>query len=498
VRISPAIIITVCLFPFGVLSAPAAIAANAWFVAPNGTPAGPGTLAQPYDLATALSGTVGGPGDTFWLRGGNYVIGHIDTKIQGAPGQPITFSSRPGEAARVNGSLGFFESGGNVVLQNFELYSSDKHRVSAQRNVGFNPTDIHPINGISCFSPNMSFINLVVHDETGEGILISHEGTNSLVYGCVIYNNGWRSPDNAEGHGIYVQGWLGTREIADNISFNNSGVGLHIYDNAANDPLAGIIMDGNVAFHAGAIQNVRAYIDWIVGVDAPSTSADQIVFENNMGYFLSSPGANNLAQFGRDGVNGSVTIRNNYLPAGIELNNWTTATVTGNLFAAQPPNDAVDLNQMLAPLTADWDNNSYLLTSAGGGFQNNTNALSFGGWQSATGFDSHSTARSGRLTGTMVFIRPNQYEPGRANIIVYNWSRLKSVRVDVSQVLARNTAYEVRNAQNYFGRPVASGIYRGQPLVLPLAGMQVTPPNGAMLTPPSTAPTFNVFVLLPR
>jgi hypothetical protein len=81
---------------------------------------------------------------------------------------------------------------------------------------------------------------------------------------------------------------------------------------------------------------------------------------------------------------------------------------------------------------------------------------------------------------------------------VYNWSRLKSVRVDVSQVLARNTAYEVRNAQNYFGRPVASGIYRGQPLVLPLAGMQVTPPNGAMLTPPSTAPTFNVFVLLPR
>jgi hypothetical protein len=497
VRISPAIIITVCLFPFGVLSAPAAIAANAWFVAPNGTPAGPGTLAQPYDLATALSGTVGGPGDTFWLRGGNYVIGHIDTKIQGAPGQPITFSSRPGEAARVNGSLSFFESGGNVVLQNFELYSSDTNRFSTQTNAGFNPTDLHLISGIASYSPNLSFINLVLHDETGEGIYISHEGTNSLIYGCVIFNNGWRSPDNAEGHGIYVQGFEGTREVADNIVFNNAGVGLHIYANDTNANLTGIIMDGNVAFHAGAIQNERAYRDWIVGVDAPAISADQIVFENNMGYFPLSPSQNDLAQFGREGVNGSIAIQNNYLPAGIELNNWFIAAVSGNTLAAQSANYAVSLNESQTFLWAAWNNNNYALLPTSGGFLNGSAALNFFDWQTATGFDANSTSRPENMSGTQIFVRPNRFVAGRANIIVYNWDNLTNVAVDVSSVLPPGTRYEVRNAADFFAPPVLSGVFNGQPLILPMRGLTVAVPNGPMLTPPPTGPTFNVFVLLP-
>jgi len=493
--ISPPII-TVCLLLCGLVFAPAGIAAHTWYVATNGTPSGSGTLSSPYDLATALSGAVGGPGDVFWLRGGTYVIGHIDTKIQGAPGQPITFQPRPGEQPRVNGSLSFFESAGYVVLRDFELFSSDANRVSTQTNAGFNPTDINPITGIASYSPNMSFINLIMHDETREGIYISHEGSNNLIYGCVVFNTGWRSPDNAEGHGIYVQGSEGTREVADNIVFNNAGVGLHIYANDPGQDLASIILDGNVAFNAGAIQSVRDYRDWIVGVDAPSISADQIVFKNNLGY--PARGENDAVQIGRQGVNGNVAILNNYLPQGLELNNWTSATVTGNLFAAQPPYGAVNLNQTMVSLAADWNHNSYAVLPAGGGFLDNANPLSFAGWRAATGFDSNSAYRVGSLTGTTVFIRPNQYQPGRANIIVYNRRGLRSVSVNVSQVLPRNTAYEVRNAQNYFGRPVVSGIFRGQPLILPMTGLQVAVPNGSMRTPPSTAPMFNVFVLLPR
>src|SRR5687767_9128990 len=53
------------------------------YVSSSGTRSGPGTIGRPYDLATALSGQVGRAGDTFWLREGNYVIGHIDTRIEG-------------------------------------------------------------------------------------------------------------------------------------------------------------------------------------------------------------------------------------------------------------------------------------------------------------------------------------------------------------------------------------------------------------------------------
>src|ERR1043166_353747 len=79
------------LVPMPILCALSSVHAADLYVVPGGTAAGPGTLAHPYNLATAISGQVGKPGDTFWLRGGIHKIGHIDTKIHGAPGQPITF-----------------------------------------------------------------------------------------------------------------------------------------------------------------------------------------------------------------------------------------------------------------------------------------------------------------------------------------------------------------------------------------------------------------------
>jgi hypothetical protein len=467
------------------------------YVSTNGIPAGLGTLAQPFDLATALSGGEGQSGDTFWLTGGNYAIGHIDTKIQGTTGQPITFREVPGEQARIDGSLTFYDSAGNVILRDLEFYSSDTNRVSTETNAGFNPTDITNITGIASYSPNMNFINLTVHDETGEGIYISETASNNLVYGCLIYNNGWRSPDNAEGHGIYMQGWNGGREASQNIVFNNSGDDLHIYDNAADHYLSGIRLDGNVAFNAGAIQNVRAYRDWIVGVDVPAINADQIVFENNLGYFPESATVDNAAQIGRDGINGSVAILNNYLPAGLEMNNWTIAAVSGNSIGAQPGGYAVTVNQQ-PQLAAAWDDNTYFVPSGAGGFLANGNAIDFSEWQSGTGYDSNSTYIVGKPAGTRVFVRPNYYEPGRANITVYNWDNLSNVAVDVSSVLSYGTPFEVRNAEDFFAPPVLSGVFTNQLLNLPMTNLTMAAPNGPMLTPPPTGPAFNVFVLLPR
>src|SRR5206468_2210112 len=151
------------------------------YVSPSGTPSGPGTLGQPYDLGTALSGQVGEAGDTFLLRGGNYPLGHVDARIQGAPGRPITFRQMPGEKARVDGSITFFDSSGYVILRDFEIYSSDTNRASSQIGVGFEVTDIQIIPGIASFAPNLSFINLIVHDQTRHGLYVSRTASNNLV-----------------------------------------------------------------------------------------------------------------------------------------------------------------------------------------------------------------------------------------------------------------------------------------------------------------------------
>ena len=477
------------------------IGAKDWFVAPGGTPFGLGTPAQPYDLGTALSGQVGQPGDTFWLRGGNYRLGHLNTSVQGAPGSPVTFRQVSGENARIDGSLTIFNSPGYVTFRDFELYSSDTNRVSSQTNAGFNVTDIALQPGAGAYAPNLSFINLVVHDQTRHGIYSADTSYNTFVYGCVLFNNGWVSPDNAEGHGLYAQGNLGITTLENNIVFNNAGANMHVYANTTGGRLSGVTLNGNVAFNAGAIQQVRTYRDWLVGVDAPAVSADRIVLQNNMGY--EPPGLPTYpeVQIGRDSTNGSVVLTDNYMPLGLLMNNWRSATISGNLFAPKPTAYLVNLNQTLTPIDADWDDNTYVCDPTGGEVQFNVQSYSFSGWQAATGFDLDSTFVIGALHGAKVFVRTNLFEPGRANIIVYNWDDLANVSVDVGSVLPLNSSFEVRNAQNFFAGPVLSGIFHGQRLQLPMTNLTVAPvngpANGPLVAPPPTSPTFNVFVLVP-
>jgi hypothetical protein len=481
------------------LLGPGTVFAHDVFVSADGTPMGPGTMDRPYNLATALSGRVGKAGTTFWLRGGNYAIGHIDTKIEGAPRRPITFRQWPGERARVDGSVTFFDSAGYVILRDFELFSSDTNRFSRQTNVGFKPTDIKSVPGISAYVPNMSFINLVVHDQTRHGFYLSHECSNTLVYGCIVYNNGWWAPDNGEGHGLYVQGHKGSREISDNLVFNNSGVGFHIYDNTPGPRgfLGGIILDGNVGFNSGCIQNVRCYRDWIIGVDAPAVSADRIIVRNNMGYDLPTSAGRNQVEIGREGINGSVALLNNYFPQGLAMKNWFIAAVSGNVIGTRARNHVVDLDQTRIPLTAVWNKNTYCTPRVADDFKYTAGSLSSLDWQMATGFDQDSTCRVGVMSGTKVFIRPNKYEPGRANIVVYNWDGQSNVVVNARLPLAPGAPYEVRNAADLLAPPVLSGVYTGQSLNVPMTGLTVASPIGPMLTSPPTGPTFNVFVLLP-
>src|SRR5439155_12585646 len=213
--------------------------------------------------------------------------------------------------------------------------------------------------------------------------------------------------------------------------------------------LSGLTLDGNVAFNAGAIQNVRVYRDWIVGVDAPAVGADRIVVKNNMGYFGPDSGARDQVQIGRQGVNGSVALLNNYFPQGLLMNNWTIAAVSGNLFTAQRANYIVSLDQSQVSLAAAWDNNSYSRPATGKDFLKNSIDYSFSDWQGATGFDEHSSYSVGALSGTKVFVRPNRYESGRATIVVYNWDQSNSVAIDLTSVLARGAVYQLRNAQDF-------------------------------------------------
>jgi hypothetical protein len=97
------------------------------------------------------------------------------------------------------------------------------------------------------------------------------------------------------------------------------------------------------------------------------------------------------------------------------------------------------------------------------------------------------------------FARPNKYEPGRGNVVVYNWDQRSSVDVDVSAVVRPGATYEVRDVQNLFGAPVATGTYAGGTISIPMTGTEKTRPLGAVPTiPEHTGVDFGTFVITSR
>ena len=97
---------------------------------------------------------------------------------------------------------------------------------------------------------------------------------------------------------------------------------------------------------------------------------------------------------------------------------------------------------------------------------------------------------------TKVVVRPNAYESGRANVVVYNWGRQSSVSVNLSGVLRSGDKYEIRNVLAYYGTPVAKGTYGGGSVTVPLSSMSAPRPIGRSLrSAPATAPTFFALVV---
>jgi hypothetical protein len=68
------------------------------------------------------------------------------------------------------------------------------------------------------------------------------------------------------------------------------------------------------------------------------------------------------------------------------------------------------------------------------------------------------------------------------------------VPVDFSSFLNVGETYVVRNAWNYFGTPVTSGVYAGGTVSITASGLTISTPVG-LTTPAETGPEFNVFVV---
>ncbi len=440
-----------------------------FYASPTGTTstaAGTGSLSNPWALATALAHPAAvQPGDTIWLRGGTYT-GRVSSSLTGTAVAPIKVRPYQSERAKLDGGPGPLVATLTVYGQytwywGFEVFSSEPNRRSTQD--GSWPTDLNRGScvGIAQDIPHVGIrlINLVLHDGTDAiGSFQSHQ--DGEIYGNLIFNNGWNgATDRGHGHGLYVQNQAGTKKISDNVIFNQYGGGMQIYGSAA-AYLDNIQVTGNTIFSAGWPSAYGCDRNFLFGGDRIATNGTVV---SNSFYYPDSFGActSGGSNIGYNAGVSNFTIQNNWFANGdggissYFFGAITGLTMTGNHFLQ-------DISGVVAP--ASYPSNTY-----------------------------HGTTKP---TGTYVYVRPNAYEIGRANITVFNWDKKSTVAADLSAALAVGQAFEVRNAQDFFGAPVLTGTYAGGSITLPMSGLTVAAPIGG-IAPPPTGPEFNVFVVLP-
>jgi hypothetical protein len=439
------------------------VGATDFYVSPAGAATGDGSIAKPWKIGVALAQPPAvKPGDTIWLRGGTYptTVGAAYTvacSLNGTATAPIKVRQYPGERATFDGYGAVY---GTLLVQyatwvefwDFEVMSSDTV------GQGFTQNSTGPSGLWIRDSSHLKFIDLVVHDLTALGAGFWIENTDSEIYGSLFYYNGRSSLS----HGIYMDNKTGSAKlVADSILFFNYGYGLHAYASSPTDTENGITFDGNISFNNGLIANPwpTKGSNILLGVDANGKEpAQNPVVTNNMTYFPKPMDYPTGQGFGYVMGCANPTVTGNYFVGTTRWAKCSGGTVTGNTFYGWKYIDAV----LQANPAATYPANTYL---------------------------------SGKPAAPKVFVRPNKYEPGRANIVVYNWTGTPTVAVDLSSVLTPGASFEIRNAQNFYGPPVLSGIYAGGSVNLPMTGLVAAKPI-SFPVPPPTGPEFNAFVLL--
>jgi len=450
-----------------------------WFVSPTGTSSNSGTIDSPWSLAHALAGANGfiAPGDVIALRRGSYIVtaqaGFV-VSLVGSAAAPIVFRAFTGERATLQGggTLGqtvLHVNGVRCYFQDVEIIGNNRIFSS----------------GANLKGTENKLINCHIHNAMEVGVSAFQDLVGGEIYGCIIHNVP-QLEAGAGGYSMYINHNSGVvKKILDNVVFNLGGYGTHGYTPTAGD-MQNLEMVGNIVFNQGVtVDGFPGELSAAFLFSAPNPQ--NIVYTDNYCYHPNDALTWALQISALEGSTLSgITLRRNYLHGGSRLSQATSLIGTDNTFYGPRLVIAQALNTSGNTAGWTWANNVHYSVS---GASPNTfpwrhpwaiGHTTLAAWRAASGIGTTDTNPGAAPTGTQVFVRPNAYEPARANIIIFNWAESANVSVDLSSVLSIGQNYTIKNVQDYYGGAVVSGTYDGAPVSIPMAGF--------------TGPRFQVFL----
>ena len=201
------------------------------------------------------------PGDTVWIGEGTYKFANrklgsagFEVKLAGAKGKPVVVRAAKGKRVTIDGGLSVRAPSNYLWIRDLEIVVSENLPGGPSRVLsegGSHPKSYNrPWGGLNIYAgKGCKFINLVIHDNA-QGISWWKGSTDSEVYGCIIYDNGWKGPDRGHGHAIYTQNADGVKTISDCIMTGGFGQTMHAYG-SKRAWVDNYLITGNIAY-AGA------------------------------------------------------------------------------------------------------------------------------------------------------------------------------------------------------------------------------------------------------
>lgn len=492
---------------------------SSWYVATTGSPSGDGSKGNPWDIVTALNGpSAVKPGDTIWIRAGKYGGGQsnsvISSHLVGTAALPILVRAYAKERVTIDAWLqvGCCDgapdptAGSYTWFWGLEFAGFNTDRTSGTSGPPQWAAQANH-NSADTWAVGTRFIDNLVHD-TGGGLSVWDSGDTEL-YGNVVFDVGGYGTDRGHGHDFYLQNLApSVLKVTDNVGFDNFDIGIQAYG-SSNADVQNIQFSGNVVFNSGILYYGKPTDNFIVG--GGTTGPSGIVLDTN--FFYDTPSMNlGYSELGDLWTPRShdIVATSNYFIGGeqaVDFERWDNLKFTGNtVYAASQDESMLILRDDQTTTGYQTGGNQYY---GSGQFTvytacdtwpcpNPAQNVDFAGWQSATGLDKTSTFTSGAPKGIWTNVRPNPYDVGRANIVVFDWDMAPSVQVQPSAIgLKAGDAYEIRDAENWYAGAVAKGTYTGAPVSIPMTGLTIVQPVGTVPYMPShTAPQFGVFVFL--
>jgi hypothetical protein len=399
-------------------------------------------------------------GDLIWMLAGTYT-GKFNLFKRGKETEPIVFRAFPGKHVIVNGGIAV--KGAYTWVWGLEI---------------MDPKGVAETGGILLLAQGGHAINNVIHDQLGETGISAWSHPGQIIYGNIVYT---QIPESNNPHNLYTQNDFtknGYKYVVNNMLLDAESAtpetfNFHAYTEKG--VVSGFHVENNI------VANGRFLIG---GYNKPADN--EVVIDN---YFY-----NSSVQFGYKRP-AQARFQNNYLArsklyvesfwgAGETLYSQTAPNIfTGNVIlfptgrhilfrtSAYLPSGKCDGCARIRT-TDIFDNNSYSdpfsanFEAAGV----NQTDVKFPDWKRLTAaagkaFDTNSTLVNG-ATGEKIVILPNDYEPTRVHLAIYNWNHRPSVRVDLSTVLTSGRSYQIFPAKATFGPPLVSGNYNG-PINIP-------------------------------